>query len=792
MKYVSILALFVLSFVSCKKDTIKQSTLIDFIPNNPSVIISASSINDLSEQLDQNDLIQQFNNTNTYKELQQQFSFCKTIKSNNELLISYATVGKKLEFLLSIKENKDAIIVETEGTPETYNNVSYNKLKGQKAYTTYIDSTLIVSSSEILLENLIRNKEDNIRYNNESLLKLYQTSAPNKTTIFINNEKKPKFLSQLLPLSFLSNKDWMSLELDNSSNFFFNGTVTSNHVTHDFATNLIGTHTEESDADKIIPSNFTNYTAFGFESIANFDSQFENFNDLIDNCSEIISANNQNDYLYAFKLLNTDISENLILSSAYRNVDIYKNEHYKIPTSIARKQPEYACLIDDFLVLSNTTDGIQNCIAHYQNKTTLKNLNYFKEQSATLLNESHIINSIKTSNLIKDLSSIIEDESITKVKLQGYPLLTHQITYEDHYIHFNSVINKASKQKSTASISQVANITLEADIATTPTWVKNHKTNEQEIAVQDVNNKLYLISNKGTILWEKQLNGKIQGTIHQVDLYKNKKLQLAFTTDNEFMVLDRNGKLVKPFHKKFNDGNLAPLSVFDYDNNRNYRFLITQGSKLSMYNNKFEFVKGFKFNKASSNIITSPQHIRIGSKDYIVVTEANGKLHILDRKGKTRTKVKSNFAFDNATPILKKKNSLIFKDKENTINTVNIATGKVDKTNILQGSTTYFNNRGNIQVKLEDHKLTINKHTIELDYGNYTAPEIFYLNKKYYITTTDVDTQKVFAFDSNAKTLPKFPIYGQSKISLCNMDKDAKLEFAVQGDTNAILIYKMY
>lgn len=792
MKYVSILTLIVLSFISCKKDTIKQSTLIDFIPNNPSIIISSSSINDLNDQLEQNGLIQQFNSTNTYKELQQQFSFCKEIKSTNEILISYATVGKKLEFLLSIKDKKDAFNVKTEDAQKTYNSVNYNKLKNQKAYTTYIDSTLIVSSSEILLENLIRNKEDNIRYNHESLLKLYQTSAPNKTTIFINNEKKPTFLKELLPLSFLSNKDWMSLELDNSSNFFLNGTATSNHITHDFATNLIGTHTEESDADKIIPSNFTHYTTFGFEDIVNFDSQFENFNTLIDNCSEIITTEDKNNNIYAFKLLNNDISENLTLSTSYRNVDIYKNEYYKIPTSIAKKQPEYACLIDDFLVLANTLEGIQNCVAHYQNKTTLNTLNYFKEQSATLLNESHIINSTKTSNLVQKLSSIINDESIAKIKLQGYPLLTHQITYEDHYIHFNSVINKASKQKSTASISQIANITLDADIAITPVWVKNHKTNEREIVVQDINNKLYLISNKGTILWKKQLNGKVQGTIHQVDLYKNKKLQLAFTTDNEFMVLDRNGNLVKPFHKKYNDGNLAPLSVFDYDNNRNYRFLITQGNKLSMYDNKFDIVKGFKFNKANSNIITAPQHIRIGSKDYIIIAEANGKLHILDRKGKTRTKVKSNFDFNNPTQILKKKNSLVFKDNENTINTVNIATGKVDKTDILQGSTAHFNNRGNIKVKLEDHKLTINSNSTELDYGNYTAPEVFYLNKKYYITTTDLDTQKVFIFDSNTKMLPKFPIYGQSKISLCNMDKDSKLEFTVQGDSNAILIYKMY
>ena len=41
------------------------------------------------------------------------------------------------------------------------------------------------------------------------------------------------------------------------------------------------------------------------------------------------------------------------------------------------------------------------------------------------------------------------------------------------------------------------------------------------------------------------------------------------------MVLDRNGKLVKPFYKKYDNKNLLPLAVFDYDKNRNYRFVIS-------------------------------------------------------------------------------------------------------------------------------------------------------------------------------------------------------------------------
>ena len=79
--------------------------------------------------------------------------------------------------------------------------------------------------------------------------------------------------------------------------------------------------------------------------------------------------------------------------------------------------------------------------------------------------------------------------------------------------------------------------------------VKKSPYQRKDIAVQDENNTLYLYSNSG-IYWKKQLSGKIQGAIQQVDLYKNGRLQMAFRTENRFYVLDRNGKVVPPFDKK--------------------------------------------------------------------------------------------------------------------------------------------------------------------------------------------------------------------------------------------------
>jgi len=628
MKQLSILFIIFFSLLSCNEKETRVNILTDYIPNNPSIIISAPSIQKLKSELDENTFIKSFKSTNTFQNLKKDFGFCNDIKSDNSILISYATVGKTLEYLFTIKSKNIESKIETNASEKSYNSVSYKELKNQKAYTLVLDSTLVVSSSEILIENLIRNNTDNIRYNNKSFLKLHGTSDDNKVSAYLNNEKKPFFFNSIFPTHFLGDTNWTSIELNNNNGLSINGITTNTTIVHSFAKNLLQSKTEESNSSEIVPLNFSSYTTYTFEELKNFDSPFENFNELIDNCTEATSFSEEKNSSCAFKLLNTSVSENIIELNTYRNTTIYKNTYFKIPTEISKTQPEYACYLGDFLILSNNIEGIQNCISHYQNKTTLSNQHFFTENTDALLGEAHITNSTKTSVLKNKLAGVLDDSSIQKVQLTEFPVLMNQITFEDNYIQFNSVIKKVSKQKAKASISQIASVNLPADIASTPQWVINHKTKEKELVVQDKNNVLHLISNKGSIIWSKQLDSKIQGNIIQVDLFKNRKLQLAFTTNNEFLVLDRNGKIVDQFHKKHTEGNLLPLSVFDYDNNRNYRFVISYNNQIEMYDNTFKKIKGFKFTETNSNLHHSPEHIRIGTKDYIVIPETNGTLHV--------------------------------------------------------------------------------------------------------------------------------------------------------------------
>ena len=89
------------------------------------------------------------------------------------------------------------------------------------------------------------------------------------------------------------------------------------------------------------------------------------------------------------------------------------------------------------------------------------------------------------------------------------------------------------------------------------------------------------------------------------------------------------------------------------------------------------------------------------------------------------------------------------------------------------------------------NKLTIRSKSIELDFGDYTDPKIFYINDKIYVSVTDLQTKKVYLFDSQTKSIDNFPVYGNSAITMDNIDKDRNLEFVVQGDDNAVIVYEI-
>ncbi|MGL4364050.1 MAG: hypothetical protein ACRCSB_02465 [Bacteroidales bacterium] len=172
-----------------------------------------------------------------------------------------------------------------------------------------------------------------------------------------------------------------------------------------------------------------------------------------------------------------------------------------------------------------------------------------------------------------------------------------------------------------------------------PWIVKNHNNGQKELLVQDVKNMLYLIDNKGAVLWKRQFEEPIIGEVQQIDYLSNNKLQFIFNTSTKLYIIDRLGRNVERFPIILPSAATTGVAVFDYDGGRDYRYFIPcSNRKICAYQQDGRPLKGFESNININNITQPLEHIRIQGKDYILVVDEH-KIHLLNRKGEERVKL---------------------------------------------------------------------------------------------------------------------------------------------------------
>ena len=92
---------------------------------------------------------------------------------------------------------------------------------------------------------------------------------------------------------------------------------------------------------------------------------------------------------------------------------------------------------------------------------------------------------------------------------------------------------------------------------------------------------------------------------------------------------------------------------------------------------------------------------------------------------------------------------------------------------------------------MNDNVLSIKGKKVELELGVYSQPQIFYIYDKIYVSVTDIQNQKIYLFDSQAKPIRNFPVFGNSVIDMVDMENDRKLELVAKDQENSLIVYKM-
>lgn len=568
--------------------------------------------------------------------------------------------------------------------------------KSQTRYATaFINGVLVGSASLSEVQKAIELAEKKSSLlNHKSFFSVKKTAG--KTAIanlFVNLSKVTPVCSSILNENYPILRDmmqhyaeWVGLDVNVSGErLLVNGYSTINPTY--YSAIFEGQEAVSTDLCRFLPINTCFFTHYGISDYSRFVTQLQQQNRMeisVENTlninfveqhfnQEIILAtadadlplNKSTFVMLAVKdsLAVNDFLEKNAKKESYRssfgphNIDVFEmpagfSFTQAFGKRIELKEKEYTTLIGNSLLITTSAELLLDLAGKMKVGYNLsKNANFsFIQESYN--SKSSVLVYLNIPQLIRFSKQIFEPsfaaqidllaEKLSPIQSIGFQLENERgMMYQSLFLKSGNLsIDSIPTIKKTHRV--VWKIPFEEKIQFGPVMVSNKGTGYDEILIQDIHHQLYFYSHDGKLLWKAQIEGPIMSKdIAQIDYYGNRKYQLVFNTKKNIHVIDRKGRMLLSFPKKIAEAS-APLSVFDYDGNLDYRIVIpTTDKKINMYNKDGKTVQGWNPSANNTTMTSAIQHLRTQGKDYLL-THDGKSMYILDRKGFERVRLNKN------------------------------------------------------------------------------------------------------------------------------------------------------
>ena len=452
----------------------------------------------------------------------------------------------------------------------------------------------------------------------------------------------------------------------------------------------------------------------------------------------------------------------------------------------------FAAFYGNSLVFSNSEKGLHEYLYNMVLESSLtKDIRYsrFKQNIANRANINSYINVNRIFSLNKEIfnTELAKEFENYETNLRKFQAVNWQVVCEKG-VSFNSVYlsfnQNAEEEAQTTWQSSLGN-----RINSKPQFVTNHKdAGNREVILQDAQNNLHQVTKEGRVRWSVSIPETILSKIHQIDYFRNGRLQYLFNTKNKLYLIDRDGNNVAHFPIKFRSPATNGVSVFDYDNNRKYRYFVAcENKKVYAYNNEGKVLSGWKFGQTDHPVTNPIQHFRVNNKDYIVFKDQS-RIYIQNRKGETR--VKSTAKFENSkNPLVLNLNGtpkIVATDKTGKVLYIYFngkyaekKTGKFSKNHFftvadLNGNGVpdfVFVDSNELKVMDENGKKLFSKR-FKNDIQH--RPNIYsFSTKMKKIGIVESSANRIQLFDPSGKLHEGFPLQGNSEFSIGKISKSS-------------------
>ncbi len=577
----------------------------------------------------------------------------KSSKDGFDIIYSFAISKKSYDSILSIKSfSGNHKITDRKSNGYDIHELINERNEIQAAFT-YIQGVFVLSRSSILVENAVRvfqhSEQRNFKINN-SVLFHFPSLKSDQGDVYINTSRISELFSdessllESIPL-LKEFKNQAVYDVKSSDEF-----LSLNGFSLGGSSGIALFQKQKPVALKMakyVPNYANSLVHFGasdFHSLSNhIDSSFLKAFD-IGNEIAFVGIEKSSKRIIAFVEFKSGSLEDFDFIAPY--TEIYSNYQIRsVNGDLLKKRfgtifpddPFSFCTIkDNYLLLAPTVRELKSVIDAIEVEDTWGKTLEFQKFSEKGLQESNFTLIIKkpeffsTNTRLIGYSNLIDSLGLSKIKWCSFQLSA----LDNHfYSNINLSLGSSVAKPETENRNSKSSIIELPGVVEFASLVKNHNSGVQEIIVQDSNFWIYLLSPKGEIIWKRQIDGPIKGSLVQIDYYKNSKLQYYFYSGSKLYIIDRLGRDVSGFPKSL-PTTISYSVVVDYDKTKNYRFLNSL-SDFSVYllDKTGDNLNEWGPKKFNSETAYAPEHFKIGGKDHFMVVFVDGAVQVFNRRG---------------------------------------------------------------------------------------------------------------------------------------------------------------
>ena len=455
--------------------------------------------------------------------------------------------------------------------------------------------------------------------------------------------------------------------------------------------------------------------------------------------------------------------------------------------------------VDQYLVIANDIQEVQDVISCYRSGRTFDLSESFISFQTHMIESSNITLFVSCADNLKFINRHIGGELAS--------LLKQNVSSSKDLVY--TCFNLRKKTSETEDANVLWKVNLDSPMQGNPSIVPDHASNKNAVVVFDSKNQMYLIDSHGNIRWKRGVSETPISAVEVVDFNRNGQIQYLFNTANYLFLVDCDGNDVLGYPRRLLCEASNGLSVFDYEGYKNYRVMVC-GTDKFVYNYDLhgEETEGWNRHRTEALVTQPVKHVVADNKDFIIVTDVNGSVRILDRQGRIRIPLKSDMKKSQYADFYENKTNHkgVILTSDDTGQLLYIANdGGLARTDFGTFSENHcflyedFNGDDNLDfIYLDDNKLHVfdrykkELFSYEFDCEIKTKPVFYQLsrNKKILVFVSE-SAHEIYLLDMKGNMEVVSGLSGESGFAIGSLKGNNEVNL-VWGNGNSLLNYLIY